>query len=115
MPPESRTAMTSDVATMLSILFLSLAPTARDSRIEIPFVPPIAIEFRIRISGVAPVSAAYAVSPIRLPIHRLSTRLYAMFRNMAASIGSDTASRHFFVSPEIKSISKFIMISSLSE
>ena len=71
---EKITDTIKDVATKLSTRILSLAPIACESRMEIPFVDPIATEVKIRTIEVELVSAAYAVSPNKLPIQRLSTR-----------------------------------------
>ncbi len=102
------TEIMSDVAIIFSVCSCSLAPIAWESRIAVPFVMPIANEFKIRIMGVELVSAAYAVSPRRFPIHRLSIRLYAMFRNIAAIMGRAIASKQRRVLPLIKSICVFI-------
>lgn len=102
------TATQNDVAIKRSVFSLSFAPMAWASRMDTPFVAPIATEVKIKMMGVELVRAAYAVSPSRFPIHRLSTRLYIMLRNMAAIIGSAIAIRQRFVFPPIKSI--FIVI-----
>src|SRR5699024_3233244 len=88
----------------LSVRFLSFAPMACESKIDTPFVAPIATEVKIKIIGVELVRAAYAVSPNKFPIQRLSTRLYIIFKNMAAIIGSAIVIRQRLVFPPIKSI-----------
>ena len=75
-----------------------------------PFVAPIPIEVKIKIIGVEFVNAAYACSPNKFPIQRLSTRLYAIFKNIAIIIGTVISSKHFFVFPFTKSIFLFILI-----
>ena len=57
-PTENTTENKNDVARIPSVFLRSLAPTAWDRRMLTPLVAPIAIEFRIKIKGVAPVSAA---------------------------------------------------------
>lgn len=85
-----------EVEIKLSAFLCSFAPITCESKIDIPFVAPIAIDVRVKIIGVEVVSTAIAVSPNKLPIHILSTRLYAMFKNIATINGKDIFVIHFF-------------------
>ena len=109
-PIEKTTATQKEVAIKLSVRFSFFEPMAWESKMDTPFVAPMAMEVKIKIIGVEFVKAAYAVSPSKLPIQRLSTRLYIIFKNMAATIGSAIASRQCLVLPPIKSIFFIIVL-----
>ena len=95
---------------VIKLSAFSFAPIFWDSRIERPFVAPIAIEVSNNTIGIAEVNAAIALSPKRFPIQMLSTMLYARLRNIAAIIGNAIEKKDFLVSDWIKSILVFMSL-----